>query len=279
MNFTSKLKDEYTRLIETMEVRPNWRDAIDRRARAILANKERYVAVSNLLGGTIPWYFIGSIHSMESGLSFDGVLHNGEKILGTGAKTKLVPRGRGPFTTWEDAAVDALKIKKLEQITDWSDERMCYELERFNGFGYRKYHPTVLSPYLWSGSTFYTQGKYVADGKWSSTAKSGQSGAWLLIDRVRNIDVDKKEIIRESGKLSLIKRLKNLFSGVTLTGFLAEWMGYLEQAKEFIVDNKSAVIWGLIGLGTAGWVVFKFLESKGINEYKEGRYIPSGQVE
>lgn len=277
MNFTS-LKSEYTSLLDTMEVRPEWKDAIDRRARAILANKERYQYVSNLLGGRIPWYFIGAIHSMESGLSFDGVLHNGEKILGTGRKTKLVPKGRGPFTTWEDAACDALKIKKLDQIEDWSDERMCYELERFNGFGYRNYHPTVLSPYLWSGSTHYTKGKYVADGKWSSTAKSGQSGAVLLIKRVAEIDVGKKEIISHSSKLSLVKRVKNFFAGLSLTTIIAELMGYLEQAKEFLVENKSAVIWGLVGVASISFIVFQILQNKGVKEYKEGRYIPSGQV-
>lgn len=276
MNFTS-LEKEYTKLLDTMEVRDTWRDAIDRRARAILANKERYQNVSKLLGGNIPWHFIGAIHSMESGLDFEGVLHNGEKILGTGRKTKLVPKNRGPFNTWEDAAVDALKLKKLEQITDWTDERVCYELERYNGFGYRNYHPSVLSPYLWSGSTHYTQGKYVADGKWSSTAKSGQSGAVLLYKRLKEIDVTKKEVIKQSSKLSLIKRVKNLFAGFSVSAFIAEWLGYLEQAKDFIVENKSAAIWGLVGVTAAGYIIFKILENKGINEYKEGRYIPSGQ--
>ena len=227
MNFTTKLKQEYTNLLDMMEVRPEWKDAIDRRARAILANKQRYVDVSNSLGGNIPWHFIGAIHSMESGLSFDGVLHNGEKILGTGKKTKLVPKGRGPFSTWEEAAIDALKIKKLDEITDWSDERVCYELERYNGFGYRNYHPSVLSPYLWSGSNHYLSGKYVADGKWSSTAKSAQSGAVLLFKRLAEIDVTKKEVIKQSSRLSLINRVKNFFAGFSFTTILAEYFGYL----------------------------------------------------
>lgn len=276
MNFTSKLKDEYTNLLSTMEVRPEWRDAIDRRSRAILANKTKYQQVSDKLGGLIPWSFIGVIHSLEAGLSFDGVLHNGEKILGTGRKTRLVPRGRGPFSTWEEAAVDALKIKKLDLVTDWSDERVCYELERFNGFGYRNYHPSVLSPYLWSGSTHYTKGKYVADGKWSSTAKSAQSGAVLLFKRIEEIDVSKKEVVASSSKLTMIKRIRDWFAGISLTGIVADTQELLEPIKEFIIANKYI----FIGVTVAGVLyILSKLISKGVTEYKEGRYIPSGQRE
>jgi lysozyme family protein len=277
MNFTSKLKNEYTNLLDTMEVRPEWKDAIDRRARTILSNKERYQAVSDQLGGLIPWGFIGVIHSLEASLTFDTALHNGDKIIGTNKKTYRVPKGRGPFSTWEEAAVDALKIKKLDQVTDWSDERVCYELERYNGFGYRNYHPSVLSPYLWSGSNHYTRGKYVSDGKWSSTARSAQSGAVLLFKRLAEIDVTKKEVIRQSTKLSLIKRVKNFFAGFSFSAIMAEYLGYLEQAKDFLVENKSAFIWGMIGVASVSWFIFKALENKGVNEYKEGRYIPSGQ--
>lgn len=272
MNFTS-LEKEYTDLISTMEVRLEWKDAIDRRARAILANKARYQEVSNAMGGLIPWSFIGVIHSLEAGLSFDGVLHNGEKILGTGKKTKLVPKGRGPFTTWEEAAIDALKIKKLDQITDWTDERICYELERFNGFGYQSRN--INSPYLWSGSNHYTIGKFVSDGKFVKTAKSAQSGAWLLVARIREIDIPAKEVVSLSSKLGTIKSVRNWFAGVSLSGMVAEFFQLMEPIKEFIVENK----WIFVGATTAGviFILTKLLK-KGVREYQEGRYIPSGQV-
>src|SRR5688572_23510346 len=105
MNFTS-LENEYTNLISTMEVRPEWKDAIDRRARAILANKARYEEVS--LVTNVPWYVIGVIHSLECNLDFGQALHNGDPIIGTGKKTYRVPRGKGPFSTWEEGAIDAL---------------------------------------------------------------------------------------------------------------------------------------------------------------------------
>jgi lysozyme family protein len=48
---------------------------------------------------------------------------------------------------------------------DWSTPAVLHRLEGFNGYGYRKFHPNVPSPYLWSGSNHYTRGKYIADGK------------------------------------------------------------------------------------------------------------------
>lgn len=79
---------------------------INAEAARIEANRSRYEVVSKATG--VPWDVIGVIHYRESSGSFAGVLHNGQKIIGTGKKTTLVPKGRGPFSTWEDAAVDAL---------------------------------------------------------------------------------------------------------------------------------------------------------------------------
>jgi hypothetical protein len=42
----------------------------------------------------------------------------------------------------------------------------------------------VKSPYLWSFSNQYTQGKYIADGTWSDTAVSRQCGAAVVIKRL-----------------------------------------------------------------------------------------------
>jgi hypothetical protein len=73
-------------------------------------------------------------------------------------------------------------------VPEWPVERICYELEAWNGWGYRRFHPETLSPYLWSGSNKYRAGKYVSDGKWSDTAVSGQSGAMPIIKRLSELD-------------------------------------------------------------------------------------------
>jgi hypothetical protein len=82
------------------------------------------------------------------------------------------------------SASDALSMKRLDRITSWSLSNTLYQLEAYNGFGYRLSHPEVLSPYLWSFSNHYTSGKYVADGRWSDSAVSQQCGAAVVLRRM-----------------------------------------------------------------------------------------------
>lgn len=147
----------------------------------IMKNKEKYVAVEAKTG--VPWKLISGLHYRESSLNFKGVLHNGEYILGTGKKTKLVPAGRGPFSTWEEAAIDALGIKKSIFPKVWTDAEILEFAERFNGLGYR--NKGIPSPYVWGGTTKYKSGHYVADGKFSSTAIDKRLGVAAIIEGLR----------------------------------------------------------------------------------------------
>jgi lysozyme family protein len=147
------------------------------------ANRQRYERVADSLG--IPWYFVAVIHSMEASGRFDRHLHNGDPLT---ARTVQVPAGRpregNPPFTWEQSAIDAISMKKLGAETDWSLAGSLFQLERYNGFGYRTHHPEVPTPYLWSYSTHYRSGKYVKDGIWSDTAVSKQCGAAVLLRRM-----------------------------------------------------------------------------------------------
>jgi lysozyme family protein len=151
--------------------------AVDR----LMKNSARYKEVQ--LQTKVPWWVIGCIHLMEASGNFDGVLHNGELIVGTSKRTTLVPKWRGPFATWEESAVDALGLMELPKT--WSIESALMFLEKYNGTGYLKYHPEVKSPYLWSGTMHYTQGKYVADGKFDKNAVSKHSGCAAVIMHAR----------------------------------------------------------------------------------------------
>jgi lysozyme family protein len=191
------LSPQYRELWDTMSVRGAKSADITVTAKKIVGAKGRYEAVEDALG--VPWFVVGAIHAMECGLRFDRHLHNGDPLT---ARTTHVPKGRpaakpqtGGVYTWHESAVDALKLHKLEQVTDWSVERICYELERYNGWGYRKFHPETLSPYLWSGTNHYSKGKYVADGKWSATAVSGQSGALAIIKQISELDVSVAKLL------------------------------------------------------------------------------------
>ena len=143
-------------------------------------NQERYRVVSIACG--VPEKLIFALHYRESSLNFLGVLHNGERILNTGRKTSLVPKGRGPFITWEEAAIDALLLKKSIFPKVWDFNSMLEFAEKFNGLGYRK--RGELSPYVWAGTERHDEtGKYVSDGKYSSTAIEKQLGvAAILIE-------------------------------------------------------------------------------------------------
>lgn len=155
-------------------------------ANTIIANEKRYRGVTSSTG--VPWYFVGALHMREASCSFAGVLHNGEKIIGTGRKTKLVPAGRGPFSTWEAAAADALELKGLHKITDWCIERMGFEAERFNGLGYTA--KGVNSAYLWAGSNHEQLGKYVADHVWDKTFDDPQIGVMTVLKRLCELRPD-----------------------------------------------------------------------------------------
>lgn len=149
----------------------------------INANKERYEAVEKETG--VPWFFVAVIHALECSLSFNQHLHNGDPLS---ARTVQVPKGRPkigePPFTWEYSAKDALEYDGLTDWKDWTVEGMLFELEAYNGWGYRT--KGINSPYLWSGTQFYTKGKYGSDDKYDANLVSQQIGAAILLKQFYN---------------------------------------------------------------------------------------------
>jgi len=183
VDYSKPLKEEYQRLFDACIIREDKNEEVENLLSKIEINQDRYVAIENDLG--IPWYYIAVVHNMESSLNFNKHLHNGDPLTD---RTFHVPAGRPksgePPFTWEESAVDALKLRRLYKWQDWSLPGVLYNLEGYNGWGYRMYHSHVLSPYLWSFSNQYSSGKYVADGRWSDTAVSKQAGAAVLLRRM-----------------------------------------------------------------------------------------------
>jgi len=182
------LRSEYAQLWDTMTVSPGRIQTADNIATRLRSNRGRYEVVERATG--VPWFVIAVIHNLESGGNFARHLHNGDPLT---ARTTHVPAGRplagAPPFTWEESAIDALRMKDFDKNHDWSAEKIAYLLEGYNGWGYRLYHASVLSPYLWSFSSHYTAGKYIADGKWSATAVSEQCGAMVLLKRLEHAGV------------------------------------------------------------------------------------------
>jgi lysozyme family protein len=173
------LKDEYAVLFQSAEVRAEHTDTIEWHKTMLTESRARYEAVANAT--QVPWQFIGLIHGLEASYNFRAHLHNGDFPLTK--RTRQVPAGRPlvwlPPDDWASSAKDALRLMGYTGQTDWTTERMLYRLEAYNGFGYRKVG--VPTPYLWSFSTHYERGKFVADGKWNPNARSHQCGAATIL--------------------------------------------------------------------------------------------------
>ncbi|MEJ1237361.1 hypothetical protein WBG78_04470 [Chryseolinea sp. T2] len=198
---TPQLRSDYQRLFDSCVIKPNRFTEIDKCMQTILSKRPNYEAVETSTG--VPWYFVGIVHNLECSSDLTKHLHNGDPLA---ARTTHVPAGRprngNPPFTWPVSAIDALQQKALDQWTDWSIPGLLFQLERYNGFGYRRYG--IESPYLWSYSNHYTKGKFVQDGLFSESAVSKQCGAAVLLRRLG------ERQIAVTGQLDLISQIKAL---------------------------------------------------------------------
>lgn len=145
--------------------------------------KQRYQTVSGET--SVPWYVIAVIHERESSQSWVASLAQGDPW---NAVSVHVPRGVGPFVSWEAAAVYALErcAPFAAQWTDWSTAGLLTLLEEYNGLGYAA--RGVPSPYVWASTDQYHAGKYVADGHYDPYAVDQQMGCAALLARMAIMD-------------------------------------------------------------------------------------------
>jgi lysozyme family protein len=146
-------------------------------AKSLVAAKPRYQTVEAKTG--VPWFVIAVIHERESSQNWFANLAQGDPWNRVSVH---IPAGRGPFRSWEEAAIDALMncAPYAAHNKDWSARGALTELEQYNGLGYAS--RGVPSPYLWSGTDQYKSGKYVRDGVYDPDAVDSQPGcAGLLL--------------------------------------------------------------------------------------------------
>ncbi len=166
-------KAGYLKLWTEAAVRPEHKSAAAALAAKIVSNKARYQIVEANDG--VPWFIVGCWHYRESDFNFETYLGNGQPLSEI---TTEVPAGRGPFSSFEAGASDALRgLKGIK----WSIERILYETERFNGQGYFSVSPPTNSPYVWSWTTAYTSGKYIRDHVFNKDEVDVQCGCAAIL--------------------------------------------------------------------------------------------------
>jgi lysozyme family protein len=148
------------------------------------AARPRYEAVE--LSTKVPWPIIAVIHERECSQDWHGSLAQGDPWNHASVH---VPAGRGPFKSWEDAAVDALVhcAPFAARNTDWSPGGGLTLLESYNGLGYAG--RGIASPYVWSGTDQYHGGKYVRDGVFDARAFDQQLGCAGLLLAMMALDL------------------------------------------------------------------------------------------
>jgi len=185
MSTTTPHAAEYFSLFQSAVISPARIAEVDAIINQILKHKDRYCAV--MAEAKTPWFVIALLHNLECGLSFDGHLHNGDAISHA---TVNEPRNRPPgwmdlpavMRTWERSAPDALHFDGLDFAIGWDVAQICFECEKFNGFGYR--NRNVPDPYLWAGSQHYVAGKFIRDHVFDERAVSEEIGAAVILKRM-----------------------------------------------------------------------------------------------
>jgi lysozyme family protein len=167
-------KDDISKRFATMVINSGRLAEIEAIAKRLMSHQDRYKKVQELTG--VPWQLVAALHEREASGSFRCYLGNGEPL---NQVTKAVPAGRGPWFTWEDGAVDALKFEGFDKETDWCMERMLFLAEKFNGPGYA--NKGLPSPYVWGATNQQRRGKFTIDHGFNSDMMDVQIGVAPLL--------------------------------------------------------------------------------------------------
>jgi lysozyme family protein len=183
MTDIAKLKAANLARWQVCKVYPSLFHTLDLVSHRLTAAKSRYQAVEEKTG--VPWSVIAVIHERESSQSWAASLAQGDPWNRASIHE---PAHRGPFASWEEAAMDALVIcpPHAAKWDDWTIGGALTLLEEYNGLGYAVHG--MPSPYVWASTDQYSHGKYIADGHFDPNAIDHQMGCAALLMRMSLID-------------------------------------------------------------------------------------------
>lgn len=182
----ARLEAGYAKLWSELAPAPEHMPAITAACQGLIQHYLTYQAVADKSG--VPWWWIAITDQMEGGGGARHHLHNGDPLSDY---TKNVPAGRpkvghGPPFTFEESALDALKLDEVDQPATWTVEYAAYRWEAYNGWGYLNL--PIADPYLAAWSNQEGAGKFVADHKFDPSAHSEQPGALPLLKVLITLD-------------------------------------------------------------------------------------------
>lgn len=225
------------------KVHPSKQASFDKVAKRLTAPEavKRYKEVERWTG--VPWWFIAVTHEREASQSWKANLAQGDPW---NKKSTHVPAGRGPFKSWEDAAVDALVncAPYAARNKDWSPANALTMLEKYNGLGY--YNKGIPSPYVWAGTNQYIKGKYVADGVFNPNAVDQQLGCAGLLKAMKVFDKKEPSAVPPTAAV--------VVAGGTAAGATIATQAPAGHNYWWFWVGLGVVTLGLIGWGLIHWI-------------------------
>ena len=177
----------YAKLWDAMTIKEGRRSEFKGFLNRAMAGKDRYVALEKRTAkgkpNGVPWWWSAITAERESSQNWSRSLAQGDRW---DRKSVNVPRGRGPFKSWEDAAVDALHIDAVDEVLDWRLEKALFFWERFNGWGY--FLRGRPSAYLWGATSVQKPGKFTSDGHWNGSVMDTQLGCAAMLKVMMELD-------------------------------------------------------------------------------------------
>ena len=230
LTFTS-LSPEYTHLLSLMRVTRT--SEVDATATRLLGYIKQYYAEASEKTG-VPAIWLATVGEREGGTSiFRSYFGNGDPLT---RPTRDVPRGRGPFSSFEAGLLDSLHYDHIDtgNPNPWTWAWALYRGEGWNGFGPRGHGKHT--GYLWSGTNIYTGGKYVRDGVWDASANDEQLGIVPVMARL--VELDPALQIADWGALATIPAPMPAPVGLQNASALQGALNSLGADPPLIVDDS-----------------------------------------